>query len=1366
MYRFTTRNGARFFCRTDFSKNPVLNLHFFDASRTQVLFHLSLRHDEKLAVVNRRDAAGWRREQVWPIPFARRGAAVEIVFQGGAVRVTVDGRMLGRFDRFPRPDAEGRFYLRRGYPGLSAIAYVDIRGDHAAGSLNLRPLPQFQPLELTDRLELLCPASGGKGARLEVPGLDTPLPTTRLALPYGDTQAGETALVCILPGRIWNGAGEKLDLRLVDAQGAELAQTTLTRAQIAARIELMARTEALENDQLAALQVIEHCRMGRLFPRLGAESRARVAAAAEHFGLSDWLFCETGTDGDAPAVIFAPLSDEAGTQAVYRAHDRFNAAMHRAPESDPIAVLRDIQHDSPLPAPNRRALVLRLVEWFCIHADPRALHALALDEGLEHFTPGPDPWHNTAVMPFLYLDAKPEQLCELLTQLVPPSGAWIATSPIGWTARQVALSAPDANGRPLDEGPRLALIRAFLRLIEARAQDYWDHASCLSLMDAMAELLVLAETFPRALHGHIIDVALKAYGLSPAFWAILSARRAGDWPDPPQRITAMQARFERLAQLLDDRAQGVSARAEIEAILAAFERLGTFDTARFRRELLGAAGIALENGHTPEPDALLTAGLDAEEAALRYLAFPHAEAPAPSPALLDAAQRGLPAAYEAVPRAPNARLQGRLGQQAVALLAGQGDAPAEFMQALTPLARAQSGFVGFALGLSVATGLAQQGRDTAELITWLSSLLDALPLHDRQALSQAAAPAMAMQALRRHLPDHPLRTGAEALFGTFFPSLPTPDDDRATDLTNRANPLFDTLVAIYSCKPNLETRVAAMRAGWMQLLEGLGVPFLVFVGDGDGRRVADVVHLDAPDDYEGLPQKTLAMVRWVHDHTAFSYLLKIDDDCFLDTEAFFLSLSHLKFDYYGRPLHRVPGQMDRTWHMAKSRSDRGRLELDKSPEPSRYADGGSGYSLSRRAMAALIQVADSAEGQALAQLSFMEDKLVGDLLSMRDIAVSGEDYRIAIMRRTRPGGPMVSAWENGFLPFSGGGVKLVHLDGHERQAEVLAQSRQPFPRPAKVWPGYQPVRLGGHTNTLDLISSPQKLARVNSASVAVVACLRNEAFMLPHFLAHYRKLGVDGFLIADNGSDDGTLELLADQPDVALFSVDTEYSQSHYGVAWQQALLGNFRTNRWSVVADADEFLFWRTDVTGSLPKLVERPEFASADAAQLFMLDMYPQGPLADADFASGDPFAEARFCEREPFRTVSGGMGPYTNAPVVTSALRHRLLPGSRPELFVAQKTALLKYRPWMRLSAGLHAVAETRLAARPLFIAHFKYNSAFRAKAQAEVSRRQHFNNAEEYRKYLGLVAEGRDSLFDPSVSVPFDECDFVRQFCARD
>jgi hypothetical protein len=411
-------------------------------------------------------------------------------------------------------------------------------------------------------------------------------------------------------------------------------------------------------------------------------------------------------------------------------------------------------------------------------------------------------------------------------------------------------------------------------------------------------------------------------------------------------------------------------------------------------------------------------------------------------------------------------------------------------------------------------------------------------------------------------------------------------------------------------------------------------------------------------------------------------------------------------------------------------------------------------------MSALSEVMRTPQGQELQHLSFMEDKLVGDLLAMRGIRVSGEDFICTILRRTVPGGPLVPQWDNGFLPFAGSGVRVVHLDGHDKMAEVLEASRKPWPQSPKVWPSFQKARLGWRSNTLDLMSDRAQLHRVNEADVAVVACLRNERFMLPHFLDHHRALGVQGFLIADNGSDDGTFEYLAEEPDVALFAVDTDYSVSRYGVAWQQALMANFRVGRWSLVADADEFLFWTRDLTGSLPDLTAGFDAEGADAARIFMLDMYPEGSLSGVDLKGAGPFEQAPMVDSDPFRLVPGAKGPYSDRPVWTSALRHRLIPGSRAELFVAQKYALMKYQPWMRLSAGLHFVTDLRLAQQELLFAHFKYNAAFREKAQAEVARQQHFNNAEEYRKYLALVSEGRDVVADPSVSVRWDACDFVR------
>lgn len=567
-------------------------------------------------------------------------------------------------------------------------------------------------------------------------------------------------------------------------------------------------------------------------------------------------------------------------------------------------------------------------------------------------------------------------------------------------------------------------------------------------------------------------------------------------------------------------------------------------------------------------------------------------------------------------------------------------------------------------------------------------------------------------------------------------------------------------MVVYSCQAHLAERLPALEAGWLQDLAAFGIDWVVVTGGAapgqGGQRQGRHVALDCPDDYEGLPQKTLALLRWLAAQPRCLRAFKIDDDCFVDAGSFFGSLQPLKYDYYGRLLTRSRFQTDRIWHQSKSSSPRGRCDLDKSPEPSRYADGGSGYVLSRRAILAALDQAASPEGQRLISLSFMEDKMLGDLLARAGIALVSEGYYLPQERRAPGTDLCVPFWNNGPRPFAGSGIFGVHLDGNGPQQAVRAAARADLPQKDRIWPSYRPVRFGWASGQLVLLSAPARLAPAQAAEVAVVAVVRNEREMLPVFLAHYRALGVESFLIADNGSDDGSLDYLAAQPDVVLFSADSPYGLSHYGIDWQEALLSALRPGRWSLVADADELLIG----SAPLPELIRTPEFSGADAARLFMLDLYPQGPLSEMTFTGCAPLEAAGWAERLPFLTTSAARGPFSDQPTWTSGLRHRLMPGSRPELFVAQKIALLRYGPQMQLSEGLHYVAGVRLAARDLLFGHFKYTASFAARVAREVARAQHFNGAEEYRRYQMLLAEGRERLWDPACSVPWDQSDFVR------
>jgi hypothetical protein len=574
--------------------------------------------------------------------------------------------------------------------------------------------------------------------------------------------------------------------------------------------------------------------------------------------------------------------------------------------------------------------------------------------------------------------------------------------------------------------------------------------------------------------------------------------------------------------------------------------------------------------------------------------------------------------------------------------------------------------------------------------------------------------------------------------------------------------LAHTLVAIYSCRRNLPTRIRTIRETWARDLTARGIPWVVVVGadEPEPGAVAEEAHLGADhllslpvsDHYEDLPAKTLALIRWVHGHTDFDHLLKIDDDCHLAVDAFVENAPQLTAHYLGRRLQRAEGGTDRCWHQAKSRTPRGALAIDKSPEPSIYADGGAGYALSRWAMGSLLAQMETTFGARMTRSAFMEDKLVGDLLRLADIPLSSTGYETLVRRRTHAGAAPVNAYQNTFFPSRNSPTLVSHLDDAADIPRVQAIAAGAALAPARVWPTCAPPVLGSvaGTNQLELLSRPEGLSALSAAPVIVVAVARNEMTLLPHFLHHYRQLGVRHFVFVDNLSDDGTRDHLLAQPDVVLYSADTEYRHSHFGVAWQQAVLGNHALGKWVVLADLDEFLVYPACETTPMADWLASLEAQQAEAVLTLMVDMYPQGELAAADFSRASPFDAAPCFDREPLIEWRLGSGCYSNGPTYLSALRHRLIPDSAPNFFTSQKLAVFKYQPWVRLSEGLHYASNLRVAKQAAAFAHFKYHAGFQQKVLAEVARQQHFNGAEEYRKYLALVAESAQPLFDASLS----------------
>jgi hypothetical protein len=104
--------------------------------------------------------------------------------------------------------------------------------------------------------------------------------------------------------------------------------------------------------------------------------------------------------------------------------------------------------------------------------------------------------------------------------------------------------------------------------------------------------------------------------------------------------------------------------------------------------------------------------------------------------------------------------------------------------------------------------------------------------------------------------------------------------------------------------------------------------------------------------------------------------------------------------------------------------------------------------------------------------------------------------------------------------------------------------------------------------------SPASRART-ATSIPVVCPIKNERNLLPHFIHHHRKLGIDCFIFIDNDSSDGSTEYLLGQPDVIVYHTEESYAQSRYGAGWVTQLLNSHALGDWGIYLDCDELLVY-----------------------------------------------------------------------------------------------------------------------------------------------------------------------------------------------
>mgnify|MGYP002280373457 CR=1 FL=1 len=95
-----------------------------------------------------------------------------------------------------------------------------------------------------------------------------------------------------------------------------------------------------------------------------------------------------------------------------------------------------------------------------------------------------------------------------------------------------------------------------------------------------------------------------------------------------------------------------------------------------------------------------------------------------------------------------------------------------------------------------------------------------------------------------------------------------------------------------------------------------------------------------------------------------------------------------------------------------------------------------------------------------------------------------------------------------------------------------------------------------------------------------MAIVKNECPYLVEWLAHHRCLGIDHFYIADNGSDDGTAELLARLHQACIVTLTHWPATEQAQLRWYTRALDQYRHDaKYLAFIDADEFITPSVDV-------------------------------------------------------------------------------------------------------------------------------------------------------------------------------------------
>ncbi|MGP6089032.1 glycosyltransferase family 2 protein [Antarctobacter jejuensis] len=293
-------------------------------------------------------------------------------------------------------------------------------------------------------------------------------------------------------------------------------------------------------------------------------------------------------------------------------------------------------------------------------------------------------------------------------------------------------------------------------------------------------------------------------------------------------------------------------------------------------------------------------------------------------------------------------------------------------------------------------------------------------------------------------------------------------------------------------------------------------------------------------------------------------------------------------------------------------------------------------------------------------------------------------------------------------------------------------------------------RIRAFRKRRDLRPVANRTDRITPSDILLFSTQRNEGVRLPYFLRYYREMGVNHFFFVDNDSTDGSLDYLAQQPDVSVWTTRASYKRARFGMDWMNWLLLKHAHGHWALTVDPDELFLYPFCDTRPLRALTDWLDASSIKTFSAMLLDMYPKGRIDRHPYQPGqDPLDIANWFDAGNYSIKKN---PVFGNLWIQGGPRARMFFADKPELAPAlNKIPLVKWdRKYAYVSSthnllprGLNQVYDEWGGEKASgILMHTKFLSTFNQKAEEELERGQHYGASREYIAYAEGVQGNPD------------------------